>query len=353
LRFRRRYVIQPLELHTWIPMLVVVMLLWSPVGCGHVSLLPDGGANLSNEVKSDGPEAKMFDQEENEVCRALLTVCAAKIRGAAIRHALMANDCAARGKREETGHNEIGQGLFVSETALNEVAKLRTKEEMLQQVNRYMADFANYKTPADDLAVAVLNHFLTNVAHGNVSNVESIFAEMPTTTVTGSMNGKPVLSWSGTSAQQEQVLQMWPEIQRKLEPKQTPESFADAIISTVHNLGMNADHEKRSIQTSAMLWRAFTTKTKSAATLGDLVGAVNLHVAFELIEVPAKDQFRIEWKITTCRRGNLSFGLYGSTQRGNGKSPPQRNSNSRLSVSVSLVIADWLIAPHCQRVQRQ
>jgi hypothetical protein len=120
--------------------------------------------------------------------------------------------------------------------------------------------------------------------------------------VTATVDGKPVLSWTGTPAQKDIVLKMLPVCQQRTMPGIAPEAFADATIAAIHDDGMAQDHEvARSVQSVALLWRLFTTpvdRDLPGVTYGDLVAATNLHVAYEVEEQP-NDQFKVTWKVST------------------------------------------------------
>jgi len=84
-------------------------------------------------------------------------------------------------------------------------------------------------------------------------------------------------------------------------PEASLESFADAVIASIHDGGMAQDSEGRNIQTIAMLWRLFTTPVHHndpGFTYGDLVATENFHVAFQLHGQP-NDQFKVTWTVNT------------------------------------------------------
>lgn len=119
--------------------------------------------------------------------------------------------------------------------------------------------------------------------------------------VSGTVNGNLVLSWHGTPTQKDDALKMFPPIQQRMMPGESPENFADALIANIHDEGMAQDDETRNIQTIAMLWRLFTTPVDhndARFTYGDLVAIKNFHIAFELHEQP-KDQFKVTWEVNT------------------------------------------------------
>jgi hypothetical protein len=119
--------------------------------------------------------------------------------------------------------------------------------------------------------------------------------------VSSTVSGKLVLSWHGTPTQKDDALKMLPVIQQRMMPEASPESFADAVIASIHDGGVAQDDEGRNIQTIAMLWRLFTTPVDHndpGFTYGDLVAVKNFHVAFELHEQP-NDQFKVTWKVKT------------------------------------------------------
>jgi hypothetical protein len=119
--------------------------------------------------------------------------------------------------------------------------------------------------------------------------------------VTATVNGKLVLNWHGTPTQKDGALKMLPVVQQKLMPEASPESFADAVIASIHDEGIAQDSEASNIQSIAMLWRLFTTPVDHNVpgfTYGDLVAVKNFNVAFELHEQP-NDQFRVTWTVNT------------------------------------------------------
>ena len=118
--------------------------------------------------------------------------------------------------------------------------------------------------------------------------------------VSATVSGKLVLSWRGTPIQKDDALKLFPVIQQRMMPEASLESFADAVIASIHDGGMARDDEARNIQTIAMLWRLFTTQVDHndpGFTYGDLVAVKNFHVAFELHEQP-NDQFKVTWNIS-------------------------------------------------------
>jgi len=91
--------------------------------------------------------------------------------------------------------------------------------------------------------------------------------------VSATVSGKLVLSWHGTPTQKDDALKMFPVIQQRMMPGVSSESFADAVIASIHDDGMAQDDVTRNIQSIAMLWRLFTTPvdhTVSGVTFGDL-----------------------------------------------------------------------------------
>lgn len=125
--------------------------------------------------------------------------------------------------------------------------------------------------------------------------------------VSATVSGKLVLSWHGTPTQKDDALKMFPVIQQQIMPGVSLESFADAVIASIHDGGMAQDSEGRNIQSIAMLWRLFTTPVDHndpGLTYGDLVAVKNFHVAFELHEQP-NDQFKVTWKVNSMP-GRLS-----------------------------------------------
>jgi hypothetical protein len=119
--------------------------------------------------------------------------------------------------------------------------------------------------------------------------------------ISATVSGKLVLSWHGTPSQKDDALKMFPVIQQRMMPGESPESFADALIANIHDEGMARDSETRNIQSIGMLWRLFTTPVDHNVpgfTFGDLVGVKNFHVAFELHEQP-NDQFKVTWTVKT------------------------------------------------------
>lgn len=119
--------------------------------------------------------------------------------------------------------------------------------------------------------------------------------------VSATVSGKLVLSWHGTPTQKDDALKMFPVIHQRMMPGVSPESFADAVIASIHDGGMAQDKEGRNIQNIAMLWRLFTAPVDhnvSGVTFGDFIASKNFHVAFELHEQP-NDQFKVTWTVNT------------------------------------------------------
>jgi len=114
--------------------------------------------------------------------------------------------------------------------------------------------------------------------------------------VTATVGNKLVLNWHGTPTQRDGVLQMFPVIRDRLMPGEELGNYADAMIASIHDVGMSPDKEKFGIQTLAMLWRVCTTRLDDG-TYGDLIAQTNMHATFELHEQP-NDQFKITWKIS-------------------------------------------------------
>src|SRR5271166_5637307 len=77
--------------------------------------------------------------------------------------------------------------------------------------------------------------------------------------VSATVSGKLVLSWHGTPTQKDDALKMFPVIKQQMMPEVSLESFADAMIASIHDDGMAQDSLARNVQTIAMLWRLFTT----------------------------------------------------------------------------------------------
>ena len=119
--------------------------------------------------------------------------------------------------------------------------------------------------------------------------------------VSATVNGKPVLSWRGTPTQKDGILEMFPVIHKRMMPDVSLESFADAVIASIHDGGTTRHNWARDVQSSAMLWRLFTTPVDHDipdVTYGDLVAVKNFHVAFELHDQP-NDQFKVTWTVNT------------------------------------------------------
>lgn len=113
--------------------------------------------------------------------------------------------------------------------------------------------------------------------------------------VTATVGDKLVLNWHGTPSQKDGVLKMLPVMRDRMMPDVELGSFADGLISSVHDDGMSPDSTGNNMQTIAMLWRIFTTKLDDG-TYGDLIGFANMHCAFQLHEQPG-DQFKITWNV--------------------------------------------------------
>jgi hypothetical protein len=118
--------------------------------------------------------------------------------------------------------------------------------------------------------------------------------------VTATVGSKLVLNWHGTSTQRDGILQMFPVIRDKAMPALDLGSFADGVIATVHDDGMSSDDHGSNIQSTAMLWRVFTTRLDGGGTYGDLIAHTNMHATFELHE-QKNDQFKVTWKISVMR----------------------------------------------------
>jgi hypothetical protein len=146
-----------------------------------------------------------------------------------------------------------------------------------------------------------------------------------TCNVSATVNGKLVLSWAGTPTQKDGALKLLPVVQQQLMPEVSPETFADATIANIRNDGMKpTNHDGRSIQTVALLWRLFTTPVNRdlpGVAYGDLIATENLNVAYEVEDQP-NDEFRVTWKVSTrpsrpivaALAGSFLFGRYGSRQ---------------------------------------
>ena len=117
--------------------------------------------------------------------------------------------------------------------------------------------------------------------------------------VTATVGNKLVLNWHGTPTQRDEVLQMMPVIRDKMTPGVELGSCADAVIASIHDSGMSKDNDGSNIQTTAILWRVFTTRLDDD-TYGDLIAHTNMHATFELHEQP-NDQFKVTWKISVMR----------------------------------------------------
>lgn len=123
--------------------------------------------------------------------------------------------------------------------------------------------------------------------------------------VSATVNGKLVLSWHGTPTQKDDALKMLPVIKQQMMPEVSLESFADAMIASIHDDGMAQDSLARNVQSIGMLWRLFTTplvRDAPGLTYGDLVALQNFHVAFEVHEQP-NDQFKVTWTVNAMPGG--------------------------------------------------
>lgn len=119
--------------------------------------------------------------------------------------------------------------------------------------------------------------------------------------VSAMVSGKLVLSWHGTPTQKDDALRLFPVIRQRMMPDASLESFADAMIASIHDGGLARDEVARNAQSIAMLWRLFTNpvdRNRPDFTYGDLVATKNFHVAFELHEQP-NDQFKVTWTVNT------------------------------------------------------
>jgi hypothetical protein len=112
-----------------------------------------------------------------------------------------------------------------------------------------------------------------------------------TCNVTATVGNKLVLNWHGTPTQRDGVLQMFPVIRDKMTPGEELGNCADAIIASIHDVGMSPDDHGSNIQSIAMLWRVFTTRLDNG-TYGDLITHTNMHATFEVHEQP-NDQFKV------------------------------------------------------------
>lgn len=73
------------------------------------------------------------------------------------------------------------------------------------------------------------------------------------------------------------------------------------MIANIHDGDTTRHNWARDVQSSAMLWRLFTTPVDHNipdVTYGDLVAVKNFRVAFELHEQP-NDQFKVTWTVNT------------------------------------------------------
>jgi hypothetical protein len=85
--------------------------------------------------------------------------------------------------------------------------------------------------------------------------------------VTATVGNKQVLNWHGTPTQRDDALRLFPVLVRdKLMPGVELGNCADAIIASIHDDGMSSDNLGSNIQTIAMLWRVFTTRSTTAPT---------------------------------------------------------------------------------------
>jgi hypothetical protein len=121
--------------------------------------------------------------------------------------------------------------------------------------------------------------------------------------ITGTVGNKLVLDWHGTPTQRDGILQMFPVIRDKQMPGVELGTCADAIIASIHDRGISPDQLGSNIQTTAMLWRVFTTGLDHG-TYCDLIADINMHATFELHEQP-NDQFRVTSKISVMSKREL------------------------------------------------